>query len=47
MREKVKGARAGAKIRGKADRTRVSTKTKSKTEALDIVKSRADELIPS
>ena len=39
MREKVEGARYEAKIRINAERTRVSTKPKAKTEALDIPKS--------
>ena len=42
MREKVEGGVAEAKIRGKAERTRVSTETKDKTEALDIAKLRAE-----
>ena len=42
MREKEEGARAEAEIRGKAERTRVSTKTKANMEALDISKGRAD-----
>ena len=42
MREKVEGERAEADIRGKAERTRVSTETKDKTEALDIAKLRAE-----
>ena len=42
MREKVVGARAEAKIRENSERTRVSTKTKSKTEAVYIEKARAD-----
>ena len=42
MREKVEGERAEAKIRGNTDRTRVSTKTKAKTEALDIAKAIAE-----
>ena len=42
MREKAKGARAESKIRGKAERTTVSTETKAKTEALDIAKGRAE-----
>ena len=33
MREKVEGARDEAKIRVNAERTRVSTKTKAKSEA--------------
>ena len=41
MIEKVEGARAEAEIRGKAERTRVSNKTKAKTEASDIAKGRA------
>ena len=41
--EKLGGARAEEKIRGKAERTRVSTETKAKTQALDIVKARADD----
>ena len=41
MREKVEGARYESKIRVNAERTRVSTKTKAKTEALDIAKARA------
>ena len=36
MIEKLEGARAEAKISGKAERTRVSTETKDKTEALDM-----------
>ena len=42
MREKLEGERAEAKIRGKAERTRVSTKIKANMEALDIAKGRAD-----
>ena len=42
MREKLEGARAEAKIRVNDERTRVSTKTEAKTEALDISKSRSD-----
>ena len=42
MIEKVEGARAEAEIRGKAERMRVSNKTKAKTEALDIAKGRAE-----
>ena len=42
MREKLEGVRSEAKIRGKAKRTRVSTETKAKTDALDIAKGRAD-----
>ena len=42
MREKVKGARDEAKIRVNAERTRVSTKSKAKTEALDIAKAIAE-----
>ena len=42
MREKVEGVRDEAKIGVDAERTRVSTKTKAKTEALDIAKARAD-----
>ena len=37
MREKVKGARDEAEIRVNAERTRVSTKTKANTEALDLL----------
>ena len=40
MREKLEGARAESEIRGNAERTRVSTKIKAKTEALDISKAR-------
>ena len=40
MTEKVEGARDEAEIRVNAERTRVSTKTKAKTEALDIAKAR-------
>ena len=40
MREKVDGDRAEAEIRVNDERTRVSTKTKAKTEALDIDKAR-------
>ena len=43
MREKVEGARDEAKIRVNAERTRVSTKTKAKTEALYIAKLRAED----
>ena len=42
MREKLEGARAEANIRGKAERTRFSTKTKARTEALDIAEGRAE-----
>ena len=42
MRERVEGARAEAEIRGKDERTRVSTETKAKTEALDIAKGRSE-----
>ena len=42
MREKLDRARAEAKIRGNDDRTRVSTDTKAKTEAIYIEKSMAD-----
>ena len=42
MREKVEGARDESKIRVNAERTRVSTKIKDKTEALDIAKTRAE-----
>ena len=42
MREKVEGARDEDEIRLNAERTRVSTKTKAKTEALDISKVRAE-----
>ena len=42
MREKVEGARDEAGIRVNADRTMVSTKTKAKTEALDISKARTE-----
>ena len=41
MREKLEGARDEAEIRLNAERTRVSTKAKAKTEALDIAKARA------
>ena len=40
MREKVEGARDESEIRVNTERTRVSTKTKAKTEALDIEKTR-------
>ena len=43
MREKVEGARDEVDIRGKAERTRVSTKTKAKTEALDTAKTRYED----
>ena len=43
MREKVEGERDEAKIRVNAERTRVSTKTNAKTEALDIAKARAED----
>ena len=42
MREKVEVAWAEAEIREKAERKRVSTKTKAKTEALDIAKARPE-----
>ena len=42
MREKLGGARNEAEIGVKADKTRVSTKTKAKKEALDIAKARAE-----
>ena len=42
MREKLEGVRDEAEIRGNAKRTRVSTKTKAKTGALDIAKGRAE-----
>ena len=42
MREKLEGARDEAKIRVNSERTRVSTKTKAKTEALDIAKARSE-----
>ena len=42
MREKVEVARAEAEIRGKSERTRVSTKTKANTEDLYIAKGRAE-----
>ena len=40
--KKIEGARAEAEIRRKAERTRVSKKTKAKTEVLDTEKSRAE-----
>ena len=40
MRGKVEEVRAESEKRGKAERTRVSTKIKANTEALDISKSR-------
>ena len=42
MGEKVEGARNEAEIRVNAEKTRVSTKTKDKTEALYIAKARAE-----
>ena len=42
MREKVDGARAEAEIREMDERMRFFTKTKAKTEALDIEKARAE-----
>ena len=42
MREKVEGAMDEAEIRLNAERMRFSTKTKAKTEALDIAKARAE-----
>ena len=42
MREKVEGVRDESKIRVNAERTRVFTKIKAKTEALDIAKARAE-----
>ena len=42
MREKVEEAMDEAEIRVNAERTRVSTKTKAKTEALYIAKVRAE-----
>ena len=42
MREKVEGARDEAELRVNTERTRVCTKTKAKTEALDIAKSRTE-----
>ena len=40
--KKVEGERDESKIRVNTERTRVSTKTMAKTEALDIEKTRAD-----
>ena len=42
MREKLEGTRDESKIRVSAERTRVYTKTKAKTEALDTAKARAE-----
>ena len=42
MIEKVEGARDKSKIRINAERTRVSTITKAKTEALDIAKASSE-----
>ena len=42
MRDEVEGARNEAEIRVNAERTRVSTKTKSKTEALYTEKASAE-----
>ena len=40
--KKLEGVKTEAEIKGKAERTRVSIKTKAKTEALDITKVRAE-----
>ena len=45
MREKLEGTRDEADIMVNAERMRVSTKTKAKTEALDIAKTRAEAII--